>query len=225
MCVFLHLLFLGRRRLSVSRPFQAQGCVPPSVAAVFRLAALLRLVAVLHLAAPLRRGAAFLLAAAFRFAKAVIILLLAFGCCHHFIVMMKGRWLASSATLRTQAAATLASSATLRTQAAGQTCPWVRAPARKNLRFFQLGGAQGNGVNVARLDNDLDNCSGSDIAFIGEDLVTTPSGPVGEWCWRVGRACGGWVGRHHPLLEQGRVLLVNARVTLSRVLASLPKQV
>ena len=46
----------------MSRPFQAQGCVPSSVAAVFRLAALLRLVAVLHLAAPLRRGAAFLLA-------------------------------------------------------------------------------------------------------------------------------------------------------------------
>ena len=68
------------------RPFQAQGSVPPSVAAVFRLAALLRLVVVLHLAAPLRRGAAFLLAVAFRFAKAVIILLLAFGCCHHFIV-------------------------------------------------------------------------------------------------------------------------------------------
>ena len=76
--------------VGLSRPFQAQGCVPPSVAAVFRLAALLRLVAVLHLAAPLRRGAAFLLvavlhlaaplrrgaafllAAAFRFAKAVI---------------------------------------------------------------------------------------------------------------------------------------------------------
>ena len=54
------------------RPFQAQGCVLLSVAAVFHLAALLRFVAVLHLAAPLRRGAAFLLAAAFRFAKAVI---------------------------------------------------------------------------------------------------------------------------------------------------------
>ena len=64
----------------MSRPFQAQGCVPPSVAAVFRLAALLRFVAALHLAAPLRRGAAFLLAAAFRFAKAVIILLLAGAC-------------------------------------------------------------------------------------------------------------------------------------------------
>ena len=49
--------------VGLPRPFQAQGCVPPSVAAVFRLAALLRLAAVLHLAAPLRRGAAFLLAA------------------------------------------------------------------------------------------------------------------------------------------------------------------
>ena len=66
--------------VGLSRPFQAQGCAPPSVAAVFRLAALLRLVAVLHLAAPLRRGAVFLLAAAFRFAKAVIILLLAGAC-------------------------------------------------------------------------------------------------------------------------------------------------
>ena len=59
--------------------------------------------------------------------------------------------------------------------------------------LFQLGGAQGNGVNVARLGNDPDNCSGSDIAFVGEDLVTTPSGPVGERCasgphvwWMVG---------------------------------------
>ena len=69
----------------MSRPFQAQGCVSPSVAAVFRLAALLRLVAVLHLAVPLRRGVALLLAAAFRFAKAVIMLLLAFGRCHHLL--------------------------------------------------------------------------------------------------------------------------------------------
>ena len=73
-----------------------------------------------------------------------------------------------------------------------------------------MGGAQGNGVNVARLDNDPDNCSGSDIALVEEDLVTAPSGPVGERCWLAGRACGGWVDRHRPLLEQGRVLLVNA---------------
>ena len=70
----------------MSRPFQAQGCAPPSVTAVFRLAALPRLVAVPHLAAPLRRGVAFLLAVAFRFTKAVIILLIAIGCCHLFIV-------------------------------------------------------------------------------------------------------------------------------------------
>ena len=49
--------------MGLLRPFQAQGCVPPSVEAAFRLVALLRLVAVLHLAAPLRRGVAFLLVA------------------------------------------------------------------------------------------------------------------------------------------------------------------
>ena len=59
-----------RATAAPSLKLAGNGRVPPSVAAVFRLAALLRLVAVLHFAAPLRLGAAFLLAAAFRLARA-----------------------------------------------------------------------------------------------------------------------------------------------------------
>jgi hypothetical protein len=46
----------------------------------------------------------------------------------------------------------------------------------------------------------------------------------GENGWTPGHTCGEWINTQHPLLEQGRVLVVNAVVAVSRIPSRLLKQ-